>query len=61
MNERNENIGARRLHTVMERLLDRVSYEASDLPDKVVRIDHAFVHDALANVVQDPRLENYIL
>jgi len=61
VNERNENIGARRLHTVMERLLDRVSFEASDLPNKVVRIDHAFVHEALANIVQDPRLENYIL
>ena len=61
VNERNENIGARRLHTVMERLLDRVSFEASDLPEKVVVIDAAFVRDALADVVQDPRLERYIL
>ena len=61
VNERNENIGARRLHTVMERLLDKVSFDAPDLPDKVVRIDQAFVEGALADVVQDPRLENYIL
>ncbi len=61
VNERNENIGARRLHTVMERLLDHVSFEASDLPNKVVSIDRAFVDGALADVIQDPRLENYIL
>jgi len=61
VNERNENIGARRLHTVMERLLDKVSFDAPDLPDKVVRVDQAFVDAALNDVVQDPRLENYIL
>jgi len=61
VNERNENIGARRLHTVMERLLDQVSFEAVDLPEKVVCIDHAFVEQALHDVVQDPRLERYIL
>ena len=61
VNERNENIGARRLHTVMERLLDKVSFEGPDLPEKVVVIDRAFVANALDNIVQDPRLENYIL
>jgi ATP-dependent HslUV protease ATP-binding subunit HslU len=61
VNERNENIGARRLHTVMERLLDRVSFEAPDLPEKVVVVDAGFVDGALMGIVQDPRLEHYIL
>jgi ATP-dependent HslUV protease ATP-binding subunit HslU len=61
VNEKQENIGARRLHTVMERLLDKVSFEASDLPNKVVVVDKQFVEQALADVIQDPRLENYIL
>jgi ATP-dependent HslUV protease ATP-binding subunit HslU len=61
VNERQENIGARRLHTVFERLLDEVSFEAPDLEEKQVNVDAAFVERALAGVVQDPRLENYIL
>ncbi len=61
VNERNENIGARRLHTVMERLLDRVSFEAPDLPEKVVVVDEQFVDSALMGIIQDPRLEHYIL
>jgi ATP-dependent HslUV protease ATP-binding subunit HslU len=61
VNERNENIGARRLHTVMERLLDKVSFEGPDLENKVVVVDTKFVDDALMGIVQDRRLENYIL
>jgi ATP-dependent HslUV protease ATP-binding subunit HslU len=61
VNERQENIGARRLHTVLERLLDEVSFEAPDLTDKRVSVDAAYVEKALKGIVQDPRLENYIL
>jgi ATP-dependent HslUV protease ATP-binding subunit HslU len=61
VNERNENIGARRLHTVMERLLDKVSFEGPDLENKVVLVNAAFVDDALLGIIQDRRLENYIL
>ncbi|HRE91750.1 MAG TPA: HslU--HslV peptidase ATPase subunit, partial [Myxococcota bacterium] len=61
VNERNENIGARRLHTVMERLLDKVSFEGPDLENKVVVVDTKFVDDSLMGIVQDRRLENYIL
>lgn len=61
VNERQENIGARRLHTVLERLLDEVSFEAPDMVEKQVTIDAAYVEKALRGIVQDPRLENYIL
>jgi len=61
VNDRQENIGARRLHTVMERLLDEVSFDAPDREDKQVVVDKAFVDTALAGIVQDPKLENYIL
>ena len=61
VNERQENIGARRLHTVMERLLDELSFDASDRDERVVVVDQAYVRRALQGIVQDPRLENYIL
>ncbi|MCC6625132.1 MAG: ATP-dependent protease ATPase subunit HslU [Deltaproteobacteria bacterium] len=61
VNERLENIGARRLHTVMERLLDELSFDAPDREDRVVVVDPGYVQRALAGIVQDPRLENYIL
>jgi len=61
VNERQENIGARRLHTVMERLLDEVSFDAPDRADKTVTVDAAYVASALTGIVQDPKLENYIL
>ena len=61
VNERQENIGARRLHTVMERLLDEVSFEGPDLPQKHVLINEDYVNGALRDIVEDPRLENYIL
>ena len=61
VNERTENIGARRLHTVMERLLETVSYEAADRSGETVVIDAAYVDRHLANFVQDEDLARYIL
>jgi ATP-dependent HslUV protease ATP-binding subunit HslU len=61
VNGRQENIGARRLHTVLERLLDAVSFDAPDSPERALTVDAAFVSRALAGIVQDPHLENYIL
>ena len=60
VNERQENIGARRLHTVLERLLDTLSYEAPDKGGEVV-IDRAYVDAHLGDLVQDPDLSRYIL
>jgi len=61
VNERTENIGARRLHTVMERLLDEVSFEASDLGARTVRIDAAYVDRMLADIARSDDLSRYIL
>jgi ATP-dependent HslUV protease ATP-binding subunit HslU len=60
-NDRTENIGARRLFTVMERLLDAVSFEAPELKDKKVVIDAAYVKQHLADVIKDEDLSRYIL
>jgi ATP-dependent HslUV protease ATP-binding subunit HslU len=60
-NDRMENIGARRLFTVMERLLDSVSFDAPELTDKKLVIDAAYVQKALADVVKDQDLSRYIL
>ncbi|WP_240635176.1 ATP-dependent protease ATPase subunit HslU [Lysobacter enzymogenes] len=61
VNERQENIGARRLHTVLERLLDVLSYEAPDRDGQAVTIDKAYVDQHLGELVQDPDLSRYIL
>jgi ATP-dependent HslUV protease ATP-binding subunit HslU len=61
VNERTENIGARRLHTVMEKLLDEISFEGPDLPDKAVTIDDAYVTKMLADIVKNEDLSRYIL
>ncbi|ADV26121.1 heat shock protein HslVU, ATPase subunit HslU [Pseudoxanthomonas suwonensis 11-1] len=61
VNERQENIGARRLHTVLERLLDTLSYEAPDRDGQSVTIDRAYVDQHLGELVQDPDLSRYIL
>jgi ATP-dependent HslUV protease ATP-binding subunit HslU len=61
VNERTENIGARRLHTVMERLLDEISFEAPDLPAKSITIDEAYVNRMLADLVKNDDLSRYIL
>ena len=61
VNERTENIGARRLHTVLERLLDEVSFNASEQGHRDLQIDAAYVRERLAAVVQDEDLSRYIL
>ena len=61
INARQENIGARRLHTVLERLLDTLSCEASDRGGSQVEIDRAYVDAQLGQLVQDPDLSRYIL
>ena len=61
VNERTENIGARRLHTVVEKLLDEISFEGPDLFEKVVTIDEAYVTKMLADIVKNEDLSRYIL
>jgi ATP-dependent HslUV protease ATP-binding subunit HslU len=61
VNERTENIGARRLHTVMEKLLDEVSFEGPDLLEKSVLIDEPYVNRMLAAIVKNEDLSRYIL
>jgi ATP-dependent HslUV protease ATP-binding subunit HslU len=61
VNERTENIGARRLHTVMERLLDEVSFDAPNLTDKSITIDAPYVRRMLADIVKNEDLSRYIL
>jgi ATP-dependent HslUV protease ATP-binding subunit HslU len=61
VNERTENIGARRLHTVMEKLLDDVSFNAPDLADKDITIDEVYVDRMLADIVGNDDLSRYIL
>ena len=61
VNERTENIGARRLHTVMEKLLDEVSFDAPDLLEHAVAIDEAYVDRMLADIVRNEDLSRYVL
>ena len=61
VNDRTENIGARRLHTVMEKLLDEISFEGPDLVEKIVTIDDAYVTKALSEIVKNEDLSRYIL
>jgi len=61
VNEATENIGARRLHTIMEKLLDEISFEGPDLKKKVVRIDASYVQKQLADIVKNQDLSRYIL
>ena len=61
VNERTENIGARRLHTVMERLLEAVSFDASEQPGSALRVDAAYVDAQLGNLAKDEDLSRYIL
>jgi ATP-dependent HslUV protease ATP-binding subunit HslU len=61
VNERTENIGARRLHTILERLLDDVSYSAPEMPGKEVVIDAPYVRDRLSPILKDEDLSRYIL
>src|SRR5262245_26544318 len=61
VNEGTENIGARRLHTIMEKLLDEISFEGPDMKKKNIRIDAAYVQKMLADIVKDQDLSRYIL
>jgi ATP-dependent HslUV protease ATP-binding subunit HslU len=61
VNERTENIGARRLHTVMEKLLDQISFDAPDLADKAITIDGAYVDRMLNEIARNEDLSRYIL
>jgi ATP-dependent HslUV protease ATP-binding subunit HslU len=61
VNDRTENIGARRLATVLEKLLDEISFEGPDLEDKIVTIDEAYVVKMLADIVKNEDLSRYIL
>jgi ATP-dependent HslUV protease ATP-binding subunit HslU len=61
VNEKQENIGARRLYTVMERLLDEVSYDAANLDGQTILIDAAYVDKRLADIAKDDNLSQYIL
>ena len=61
VNEDTENIGARRLHTIMERVLEEVSFEGPDLKKKTVNIDAAYVKERLAEISRDQDLSRYIL
>jgi len=61
VNERMENIGARRLHTVMERLLDQISFDAPEMDGREVVIDAAHVRERLDAILQDQDLSRYIL
>jgi ATP-dependent HslUV protease ATP-binding subunit HslU len=61
VNEQTENIGARRLHTILEKVLDELSFEAPDLKKKSVKIDAAYVTKQLADIVKNQDLSRYIL
>jgi ATP-dependent HslUV protease ATP-binding subunit HslU len=61
VNERTENIGARRLYTIMETLLDEISFNAPDMAGKEVVIDASYVKEKLENIIEDEDLSRYIL
>jgi ATP-dependent HslUV protease ATP-binding subunit HslU len=61
VNQRTENIGARRLHTIMERLLDEISFDAPDRVEKNVFLDAQYVRDRLSEIIKDEDLSRYIL
>jgi len=61
VNQETENIGARRLHTIMEKLLEEISFDAPDLKKKAIKIDRAYVQEKLADIVKDRDLSRYIL
>ncbi len=61
VNERMENIGARRLHTVMEKLVDEISFEAPDMSEKEIVINRDYVVEKLADILEDENLSRYIL
>jgi ATP-dependent HslUV protease ATP-binding subunit HslU len=61
VNDTTENIGARRLHTIMEKLIEDISFDAPDLKGKEINIDAAYVREKLQNMVEDRDLIRYVL
>jgi ATP-dependent HslUV protease ATP-binding subunit HslU len=61
MNERSEDIGARRLHTIMEQVLEEISFEADGHRGETVRVDRAFVDARLGELIEDEDLSRFIL
>ena len=61
VNEQTENIGARRLHTIIEKLLEELSFKAPEIEEKKIVIDKNYVKDKLDNIVEDKDLSKYIL
>ena len=61
VNSSTENIGARRLHTVLEKLLDEISFNAPDMKEKKIAIDESYVEEKIADIVKDRDLSRYIL
>ncbi|MGH9690083.1 MAG: HslU--HslV peptidase ATPase subunit, partial [Candidatus Acidiferrales bacterium] len=61
VNERTENIGAHRLHTILEKVLEEISFEAPEMKKKTVKVDAAYVQKQLADIVKDQDLSRYIL
>ena len=61
VNESAENIGARRLHTIMEKMLEEISFEGPDMVKKTIKVDAAYVRKQLADIVKDQDLSRYIL
>ncbi|MBT5633547.1 MAG: HslU--HslV peptidase ATPase subunit, partial [Nitrospina sp.] len=61
VNQRMENIGARRLHTIMEKFLEDISFDASDLEEKNITIDANYIREKLKDIIQDEDLSRYIL
>jgi len=61
VNQRTENIGARRLHTILERMLDEISFDAPDRPEKNIQVDARYVREKLSEIIQDEDLSRYIL
>jgi ATP-dependent HslUV protease ATP-binding subunit HslU len=61
VNEKTENIGARRLHTILERVLDELSFDASDMQGHQLTVDAAYVQRVLADIIKDEDLSRYVL
>jgi ATP-dependent HslUV protease ATP-binding subunit HslU len=61
VNERTENIGARRLHTVMEKLLEKISFDAPEMGKETIKINGKYVKERLAEIIKDEDLSRYIL
>ncbi len=61
VNDSVENIGARRLHTILEKVLEDISFSASDRPGETVQVDHDYVHDHIADLAMDTDLSKFIL